>query len=231
MKTVIIHDYLENMGGGEKLMLSLAKGLNADFATLDYNPQVVEKSGFKDVNIIRLGTTPKLPLFKQVCASVRYSLLNLTEEYDFFVFSGNWSHYAGRLNHPNMMYCHSPTRAFYDQYENMKARLDPVSRQFYRMWVWPYRFLDRMSVKHIDEVVVNSRNTQKRAARFYGIASNIVYPGIDVEKFECRPAEDFWLSVNRIYPEKRVELQMEVFKKLPQMKLKVVGDALRGDHA
>jgi glycosyltransferase involved in cell wall biosynthesis len=37
--------------------------------------------------------------------------------------------------------------------------------------------------------------------------------------------------VNRIYPEKRIDLQFEVFRKLPEERLVVVGGYAEGDHA
>jgi glycosyltransferase involved in cell wall biosynthesis len=42
---------------------------------------------------------------------------------------------------------------------------------------------------------------------------------------------DFWLSVNRLYPEKRIELQVEAFRKMPEEQLVIVGGYSKGDHA
>ena len=43
--------------------------------------------------------------------------------------------------------------------------------------------------------------------------------------------ENFWLSVNRLYPEKRIELQVEAFRILPEERLVIVGGYAKGDHA
>jgi glycosyltransferase involved in cell wall biosynthesis len=43
----------------------------------------------------------------------------------------------------------------------------------------------------------------------------VIYPPVDTSRFRCKEYGDFWLSVNRIYPEKRIDLQFEVFRGLP----------------
>ena len=37
--------------------------------------------------------------------------------------------------------------------------------------------------------------------------------------------------MNRIYPEKRIDLQFEVFRKLPEERLVIIGGYAEGDHA
>jgi glycosyltransferase involved in cell wall biosynthesis len=59
----------------------------------------------------------------------------------------------------------------------------------------------------------------------------VIYPPVNTSKFRCDEYGDFWLSVNRIYPEKRIDLQFEVFKKLPEERLVVIGGFAQGDHA
>ena len=61
--------------------------------------------------------------------------------------------------------------------------------------------------------------------------ADIIYPPVDVSKFKFKEYGDFWLSVNRLYPEKRMELQIEAFRKMPDEKLIIVGGYSKGDHA
>src|SRR3989304_1638601 len=93
MKIAIFHDYIGAIGGGEKLVLTLARGLGADVITSDVDKDSVEKMGFEDVNIISLGETIKLPPLKQIHASLKFGMCDFSNEYDFFIFSGNWAHY------------------------------------------------------------------------------------------------------------------------------------------
>lgn len=101
MKIAIFHDYIGAIGGGEKLVLTLARGLGADVITTDVDEDSIKKMGFEDVKIISLGETVKLPPLKQISASLRFALCNFSKEYDFFIFSGNWAHFAVRKHKPN----------------------------------------------------------------------------------------------------------------------------------
>jgi glycosyltransferase involved in cell wall biosynthesis len=70
-----------------------------------------------------------------------------------------------------------------------------------------------------------------RVKRYHHRDSNIIYPPVDTSKYEFKEYGDFWLSVNRLYPEKRVELQIEAFRSLPENKLLIIGGFAKGDHA
>jgi hypothetical protein len=101
LKIAIFHDYIGAIGGGEKLVLTLARGLNADVITTDVDEDSVKKMGFEDVKIISLGETIKLRPLKQISASLRFAMCNFSNEYDFFIFSGNCAHFAARKHKPN----------------------------------------------------------------------------------------------------------------------------------
>lgn len=66
MKIAIFHDYIGAIGGGEKLILTLARGLGADVITTDVDEDSVRKMGFLDVRIISIGGTIKMPPLKQI---------------------------------------------------------------------------------------------------------------------------------------------------------------------
>ncbi|MDP2767476.1 MAG: hypothetical protein Q8O41_08515 [Candidatus Methanoperedens sp.] len=55
MKIAIFHDYIGAIGGGEKLVLTLARGLGADVITTDVDADSMKKMGFEDTKIISLG--------------------------------------------------------------------------------------------------------------------------------------------------------------------------------
>ena len=54
---------------------------------------------------------------------------------------------------------------------------------------------------------------------------------MDVTRYMFKEYGAFWLSVNRIYPEKRIDLQLEVFRYLTDEKLVIAGGYASGDHA
>jgi glycosyltransferase involved in cell wall biosynthesis len=228
VKIAIFHDYFGAIGGGEKVVIAMAKILNADIITTDTD--AVRKID-PSVRLISFGKTIKFPPLKQISATLMFYFCDFSKEYDFFIFSGNWAHYAARRHHPNMWYCHTPVRAFYDLYPAFLIRLDLFSRQGFRIWAQFHRWFDQQSVRHIDTIVTNSINVQKRIRQTYSRDSEVVYPPVDTTRFRTIEYGDFWLSVNRLYPEKRIELQVEVFRQLPEEKLIIVGGYATGDHA
>jgi glycosyltransferase involved in cell wall biosynthesis len=228
MKTAIFHDFFGAIGGGEKVVITLASILNADIITTDMD---AVKKLETEVNVISLGPTKKIPPLKQISATGKFYSCNYSNDYDFFIFTGNWSHYAAHNHHPNMWYCYTPVRAFYDLYNTFLQRQDFITRQAFRTWVFGHRWMDKRSVNNIDRIVTISKNSQQRIEKYHHRTADIIYPPVDISKFRFKEYGDFWLSVNRLYPEKRIELQIEAFRKMPDEKLIIVGGYAKGDHA
>ncbi len=232
MKIAIFHDYIGAIGGGEKLVLTLARGLGADVITTDVDKDSINKMGFDDVKIISLGGTIKMPPLKQISASLRFAMCDFSKEYDFFIFSGNWAHYAAWKHKPNLYYCHTPVRAFYDlknQVINSQEKL--WQRIIAKAWIELHSRFDRHSIGKVNRIITNSQNTQRRIKKYYKRDAAVVYPPVQTASYYFEKNKDYWLSVNRLYPEKRIWLQLEAFRNLPDEKLKIVGGYSRGDHA
>jgi len=231
MRIAIFHDYIGTIGGGEKLVLTLARELKADVITTDINKDSIENMEFGDINIISLGETVKLPPLKQISASIKFALCDFTGKYDFFIFSGNWAPFAAKRHKPNLLYCHTPVRAFYDLYDTFLDRQPLHIKPLFVLWVAIHRPLSEYYMKDVEKIVVNSKNTQSRVIKYMHRDAEIIYPPIDTSEYRFGKVGDFWLSVNRLYPEKRIELQMEAFKSMPKEKLIIVGNYAEGDHA
>lgn len=71
----------------------------------------------------------------------------------------------------------------------------------------------------------------QRVKMYFHRDAEVIYPPVETTKFTCNEYGDFWLSVNRLYPEKRVELQIDAFREMPEEKLIIVGGYSEGDHA
>lgn len=228
MKCAVFYDYFGVIGGAEKLTVAIAQTLCADIITTD-----IESLGRIDSNlpVTSLGGTLKTPPLKQISAEFRFSTCDFSEEYDLFIFSGNWAHHAAARHHPNFWYCHTPVRAFYDLYDTFLERLPFFQRQAFIFWSSIYRPRDQHAVSFVDQIVTNSRNTQGRIQKYYQRDASIIYPPIDTSRYSCREYGDFWLSVNRLYPEKRIDLQIECFRRLPDKRLLIVGGYAEGIHA
>jgi glycosyltransferase involved in cell wall biosynthesis len=229
VKIAIFHDYFGAVGGGERVVTTLADIFHADIVTTDVD--ALKKLQFEG-NVIQLGDTFKLPPIKQFSAQKKFYFCNLSDQYDFFIFSGYWSHYAAHLNHPNLWYCYSPVRPFYDLYDVFLQRQKSIfTRQAFRLWVYSMRWYDRKSIRDIDRIIAISRITQARIERFLGYSAEVIYPPVDTSRFRYKESGDFWLSVNRLYPEKRIELQVESFRLMPDQNLVITGGFSKGDHA
>jgi glycosyltransferase involved in cell wall biosynthesis len=232
LKVAIFLDYIGAIGGGERVALMLARALPADIITTDVSLEAVQRLGYGDVQIRSLGKTIKMPPFKQISASLLFAASDFSQEYDFFIFSGNWSHYAAAKHHPNIWYCYTPVRAFYDlRQPTISRQTNAVMRILASSWIRAHSWFDQRSVQNLDQVVAISETVQRRIKDFHGRSSQVIYPPVDTKRFQLKEYGDFWLSVNRIYPEKRIDLQFEVFRNLPEERLIVVGGYAQGDHA
>lgn len=232
MRVAILHDFMSSIGGGEKLALTLARALDGDVYTTDLKQETVSKLGFDDVEITDLGLLPNKPPLKQIYASLKFRGFLPKKNYDFYVFSGNWSHHAARKLRPNLLYCHTPVRAFYDLREWTIENLDNgFQRMAAKVWVATHKWLNERSIRNVENIVVNSENVKRRVGRYYRRDATVIHPPVPTEKFRFTEVGDFWLSVNRLYPEKRIDLQIEIFRKLPDEKLKIVGGFALGDHS
>ncbi|MCK9593466.1 MAG: glycosyltransferase, partial [Methanoregula sp.] len=217
MKIAIFHDYFGAIGGGERVVTTLADILHGDIVTTD--TVALTKLKFKG-KIVQLGDTFKLPPIKQFSAQKKFYFCDLSDQYDFFIFSGYWSHYAAHLNHPNLWYCYSPVRPFYDLYDVFLQRQKNIfRRQAFRLWVYSMRWIDRKSIRNIDRIIAISDITRSRIEKYLDYKSDIIYPPVDTSRFRYKESGNFWLSVNRLYPEKRIELQIESFRRMPDQNL------------
>ncbi len=234
MRIAIFHDFFGTIGGGEKLVVELARGLKADIITTQVDLKNIKKMGVGvgDVRIISLGKPVLLPVLKQITASIMFAKAKSKTKhahYDFFILSGNWAIFAAKKHKPNLLYCHTPVRMFYQAYDDFKKVAPWWAKPFFILWVKVHKCFLEKNLKHIQRVIANSEDCKQRVKKYYHKDAVVINPPI--KKYKFRKYGDFWLSVNRLYPHKRVELQLEAFRKLPDEKLVVVGGVTKGDHS
>ena len=138
----------------------------------------------------------------------------------------------GILTSPDQLhisYVHTPVRYAWDQMNIYLKRsflrkigLGPLIRwQLHTLRQW-----DQLSSSRIDYLIANSNFTAKRIWKYWKRRSEVLYPPVNVNRFEWeRPREDFYLSVCRLVPNKRVDLLVRAFNRL-QLPLIVVGDGV-----
>jgi len=231
MKVAIFHNFLDNIGGAEKVALILARELYADVYTTNINADMIAKMGFNDINIISIGKIPTNAPLRQQSALKRFRRLNLKNKYDHYIIAGDWA-VSGTVNHhPNTWYVHSPIREIWDLYEYTKKHtVPPLARPAFALWAKYNRHLNKRYATQADNIVCNSLNTQKRIKKYLDHDAMVIHPPIDTEKFYYQTNGNFWLSVNRLLPHKRIEVQLEAFRQMPDKKLIIVGSYEKARH-
>ncbi len=227
MRVAILHDHMSFIGGGERLVLTLAQGLDADLYVTDLDPDIPEKAGFRGVRVHELAKVPRTPLLRQTRQAKAFHHAEIPDA-DLYVFSGNWAIAAAETHTPNLWYCHTPARVFYDLEATFLAELSPAKRVAARAWIKRTRPKYEDDVAHVQRIVANSRNVAGRVERYLHRAAEVVYPPVDVARYRFSDIGDAWLSVNRLSHEKHVDLQVEAFRKLPDERLLIAGGPQMG---
>jgi glycosyltransferase involved in cell wall biosynthesis len=230
-KIAIFHNYMDNIGGAEMVGLTLARDLKADFYSTNIDREKIKKMGFDNMKLISIGKIPPNAPFRQQLALLKFRMLNLKKKYDFYIIDGDWAMSGAVNNHPNIWYVHSPIREIWDAYEYTRNKIVPwYARWLFDIWVYFNRYLNRKYIKSVEKIACNSRNTQNRIKKFLGREARVINPPIETSKFYYKRNGDFWLSVNRLFAAKRVDIQMKAFEKLPDEKLVIVGSYEQSKH-
>jgi len=232
MKVAVCHDRLTGTGGGERVAITLAKAFNADLFVAKYTPEKTYEE-CKKLRIKEIAPIPDPPASQfypliRMHDAWKFSRLKELREYDLLFTSGMWAFFASKQNLINIWYCHSPNRGLYDLREEIPKRYNVFWRLVYNLWADFWTSFDQKYVKKVKKIVVNSINVAKRVKRFYNRDAEVVHPSVRVDKFYHKPHENYYLSVQRIMPEKRVGLQLKIFEHLPNERLVIVGKAEYG---
>lgn len=222
---------MDNIGGAEIVSLTLARELKADLYTTNIDKEKIKKMGFSDINVKSIGKVPLNAPFRQQMTLWRFRRLNLADKYDFYIISGDWAMSGAVNNRPNLWYVHSPIREIWDLYQYTRQNAVPwCLRPLFDIWAKYNRHLNKKYIKHIDNLVCNSQNTKNRIAKYLKQEAVVINPPVETAKYYHNKTGDYWLSVNRLFYHKRVDLQMKAFEKLPNEKLIVVGCYEKSRH-
>lgn len=222
MRFAVLHDHMSFIGGGERVALYLASALDADLYVTDLDPDLPRKARLPEARVTQLGRVPKTPLLRQWRQEVLFREARIPG-YDGYVLSGNWVVFAAARHRPNLWYCHTPVRVFYDLRESFLLEQSRWRRWFARGWIDSTRPEYEDAVKAVDRIATPSRNVADRVQKYLGRSAGVVYPPVDVARYRFNRIGDFWLSVSRLSHEKRIALQVEAFRRLPDERLVVVG--------
>lgn len=224
MNGEILHDYFGVTEGGGRLALTLGSEWGWPVTGGFVSQSVCCRHAWPTVTLRELGVRPGFRPRQSLSLAMAWG--RYRSEVQTFVYSGIYAPMAVQ-NHPssrNILYCHTPPRFIYDQ------------RSFYLsslpLWQRPgllalNRYLRpryEQSVALMDHVVVNSENVRQRVRQFLGCDSTVVHPPCDVQYFQWRESEGYYLSTARLDSLKRVDFVVKAFKEMPDRKLVVVSE-------
>ena len=222
MRVAVLHDHLRFIGGGERVALTLASAFGADLYVTDLDPSLPSRAGMTDVHVHEIARVPSRAPLRQDRQARAFETATIPD-HDAYVFSGNWSVFAAPRLRPNVWYCHTPVRVFYDLRNSFLAARSPLGQIAAKRWIDKRRPKYERAVRGVQRVVANSQNVSGRIERFFSRTSEVVYPPVDCASYTFDRVGDEWLAVSRLSHEKRIELLVETFRCLPQEKLVVVG--------
>ncbi len=236
----IVHDWFlqKSFGGAEKVSIILNDFLKErysapDIFALTSNIQSSEIRSFQRKKI-QTSFIQSLPFGKTNVQSylpfLPYAIeqLNL-RKYDLIISSSH-AFAKGILTSPDQLhisYVHTPMRYAWDQMYTYleKSTLSKLGFEFpIRLMLYKLREWDFYSSQRLDYVIANSNFTSKRIKKYWGLESEVIHPPVDIKRFKYKDSrEDFYVSLNRLVPNKRVDLLIKAFNKL-NLPLIIIGD-------
>lgn len=229
MRVAIVHYWLVNMRGGEKVIEALCELYpQADIFTLVYDEKEISPT-------IRKHRITTSFLQKFPGAIKRYqSLLPLMpfalESFDLsgydLVISSESGPAKGVIPSPHarhICYCHSPMRYIWDQYGLYRSTAGRVARIAMSLFAPPLRVWDVTTAARVDRFVANSSHVARRIERYYRREADVIHPPVSVERFAPRDdLADYFLCAGQIVGYKRVDLAVQAFTEL-NLPLVVIG--------
>lgn len=232
-RTVLVHDYLNQYGGAERLLEVLHDlAPDAPVYTSIYDPASMPTAYRAwDIRSTWIDRVPGvhrrhqrvLPFYPLAFERLRLPACDL-------VLSSS-SAFAKMVRPPagavHVCYTHSPMRFAWnlDAYVE-RERLPNSTRVALRPLMALFRQRDRASAGRVDRFVANSSVVRERIRAFWQRDASVINPPVDVNAFHPAPADevqDYFLMVSRLVPYKRFDLAIAACNSL-QLPLWIVGD-------
>lgn len=230
MKLALVHDYLSQDGGAERVLLALHElwpeapifVLFHDHNKINYLPlQNIHESFLAHLPFARSHYQWYLPWMP--LATESHDL----REYDVVISTS--SIFAKGIitgDHTlHISYCHTPPRFLWSEAKSYVSDLkyNPLIKLALPNLIHRLRLWDRLSVDRVDHFVANSHTVAERIHKFYRRDSEVIYPPIAVERFHpSTTIGDYFLAGGRLVPYKRFDLLIKVCNRL-RLPLKIFG--------
>ncbi len=230
MRVAIIHYWLVQMRGGERVLEHLCRM----YPDADIFTHVVDRTAMSatilqhdifQTFIARLPLATRhyqkyLPLMPRALEALDLSAYDL-------VISCEAGPAKGVITRPDAVhvtYCHSPMRYLWDQYPQYHADGGPAARLLMPLFAPSLRMWDTVSAARPDRIMANSAYIRRRIAKSWGRDATVVYPPVDTRLFASAPfATNEYLWVGQLVPYKRPDLAIDAFNRSGR-NLHMIGD-------
>ncbi len=231
MKVALVHDYLNQYGGAERVLEAFLEIYpKAPIYTLLYDKK---RTGYAfEKREIKTSFLQKIPLAKNHHRPLLMLMPIAIEQFDFsdydLVLSDSSSYAKGIITGPKTLhicYCHTPIRYAWDDshkyieefgYPGPIKKLIPLIMNYVRLW-------DSQAASRVDHFIANSSFIARRIEKYYGRKSEIIHPPIKTNLFYTARPKKYFLMVGRFLPYKCFDLAIKAFNQLG-WPLKIIGD-------
>jgi glycosyltransferase involved in cell wall biosynthesis len=232
MRVALVHYWLVNRRGGERVLEALAEMFpQADIFTLLCDPQTLSPqvrshriaTSFLDrIPLARRHRRKLLPLFPLAVEQFRLP------DYDLVISSesGPAKGVITSSHTCHICYCHSPMRYLWDMYHQYRGGrgLGPLSRLIFDLSAHYVRLWDVAAASRVDHFVANSENVARRIRKHYRRDARVIYPPVDVAAgYLADSTGDYYLVASPLVDYKRVDLAILAANRLKRP-LRVIGD-------
>lgn len=235
LRVAVVHEWLLDYAGSERVLREVLALLpHADLFTLIEHPDEDLKHAIprraKATSFLQSMPSPRrwLPYFVPLMPFA-------VEQFDVsgydVVISSSHTAAKGIITSPDQLhlsYVHSPMRYAWDlqhQYlahSGMSRGLKGLAARWalHRLRQW-----DARTANGVDAFAANSAFVARRIRKAYGRDAEIIHPPVDISSLPLSDRrDDFYLTVSRLQPYKRVDLLVEAFAQMPDRRLVVIGD-------
>ena len=119
------------------------------------------------------------------------------------------------LDKPHLYYLTTPRRSLYD--------MNYAAEWIHKPIIPFVRVADQYKIKQVKNIACISKTVADRIKKYYNRDATVIYPCVRCEDYISDISHGCWLSVQRIDKWKRVEMQVEAFRHMPDEKLIIVG--------
>ena len=237
MKIALVHDYLKEVGGAEKVLMALKEiWPEASVYTAYKFPKywgqykdLLDGWDIRETWARYLPLADRLLSYYTIPSPLFFSMLDLSG-YDVVIVSQTGAYFPNGVmvgeKTKLITYCHTPPRFLYGyptaRNERHKWYLRPISEVVNHV----LRMVDFKWAQRPTVFVANSKNIASRIRKFYRREAEVIYPPIEIKNSKTQELKnskrDYYLIVSRIVGSKNIELAVEAANKYG-FKLKVAG--------